>query len=55
MGEGAVRLHPHAVERAAERGAEPEEVAFTVEKGVSSPAKYGRTVFRHNIYVLWSQ
>jgi hypothetical protein len=43
-----VRLHPHAVERLAERGATEEEVVATVLQGERFPAKYGRTGFRRN-------
>ena len=44
----AVRLHPHARERLAERGADEHEVVETVERGEQFPAKYGRTGFRRN-------
>jgi hypothetical protein len=43
-----VRLHPHAVERLAERGASQEEVRLTVEMGERFPAKFGRHGFRRN-------
>ena len=43
-----VRLHPHALERLAERGAEEHEVVETVEHGEEFPAKHGRTGFRRN-------
>lgn len=43
-----VRLHPHALERLAERGATAEEVRATVAEGEQFPAKYGRTGFRRN-------
>jgi len=43
-----VRLHPHALERLAERGATVEEVRATVAEGEQFPAKYGRTGFRRN-------
>ena len=43
-----VRLHPHALERLAERGATEPEVIDTVEGGESFPAKFGRTGFRRN-------
>ncbi|PKN63067.1 MAG: hypothetical protein CVU57_21400 [Deltaproteobacteria bacterium HGW-Deltaproteobacteria-15] len=43
-----VRLHPHAKERAAERGATDEEVIATVREGERFPAKFGRTGFRRN-------
>ena len=44
----AVRFHPHAVQRMAERGASPEEATATVEQGEEFPAQYGRTGFRRN-------
>lgn len=44
----AVRLHPHAVARLAERGATETEVRATVEGGERFPAKLGRTGFRRN-------
>ena len=44
----AVRLHPHAVQRLEERGAEANEVVETVEHGEQFPAKFGRTGFRRN-------
>ncbi len=43
-----VRLHPHARERLAERGATEPEVVATVEAGEQFPAKFGRTGFRRN-------
>lgn len=43
-----VRLHPHARERLAERGATEAEVIVTVESGERFPAKFGRTGFRRN-------
>ncbi len=43
-----VRLHPHARDRLAERGATEAEVVATVEGGESFPAKFGRTGFRRN-------
>jgi hypothetical protein len=42
-----VRLHPHAVQRLAERGATRDEVVYTVKHGTASPAKFGRTQFTH--------
>jgi len=42
----AVRLHPPARERAAERRATEDEVMATVEGGERFPAKFGRTGFR---------
>ena len=50
----AVRLHPHAVERAAERGATEAEIVATVELGESFPAKHGRTGFRRNHPGSWT-
>ena len=44
----SVRLHPHAVERLAERGATESEVIAAVENGERFPAKFGRSGFRHN-------
>ena len=44
----AVRLHPYAIERLEERGAEPGEVIETVEQGEQFPAKLGRMGFRRN-------
>lgn len=43
-----IRLHPHALERLAERGANHEEVLATLESGERFLAKYGRTGFRRN-------
>jgi hypothetical protein len=43
-----VRLHPHARERLAERGATEGEVLATVEQGERFAAKFGRTGFRRN-------
>lgn len=44
----AVRFHPHARQRMAERGATEDEVRATVEQGEQFPAKFGRTGFRRN-------
>jgi hypothetical protein len=43
-----VRLHPHALERAKERGATVQEVSATVEGGERFPGKFGRVGFRRN-------
>lgn len=43
-----VRLHAHALERLAERGATEAEVVATVQEGERFPARYGRTGFRRN-------
>ncbi len=43
-----VRIHPHARERMAERGATEDEINATVEHGEEFPAKFGRTGFRRN-------
>ncbi len=50
-----VALHPHALERAAERGAELDEVVATVERGEAAPAKHDRTVFRRNFPGPWTR
>jgi hypothetical protein len=44
----AVELHPHARERASERGATESEVTATVADGERFPARFGRTAFRRN-------
>jgi hypothetical protein len=44
----AIRFHPHAQERMAERGTIEEEVKATIEHGEEFPAKFGRTGFRRN-------
>jgi hypothetical protein len=43
-----VRLHPHARQRAAERGAQEDEIVQAVLHGEQSPAKFGRQRFRRN-------
>ena len=43
-----IRLHPHAKDRLAERGATEAEVVAAVREGERFPAKYGRAGFRHN-------
>jgi len=43
-----IRLHSHAKDRLAERGATEAEVVATVEHGECFPAKFGRTGFRRN-------
>lgn len=43
-----IEIHPHARERANERGASEEEIALTVEAGERFAAKHGRTGFRRN-------
>ncbi|MBI3977552.1 MAG: DUF4258 domain-containing protein [Chloroflexi bacterium] len=43
-----VRLHPHARERLAERGASESEVLATVQTGERFPVRFGRTGFRRN-------
>lgn len=43
-----IEIHPHALERAAERGATEEEIRSTVESGDQFPAKFGRVGFRRN-------
>jgi hypothetical protein len=44
----AIRFHPHAQERMAERGATEDEVSSAINHGEKFPAKYGRTGFRRN-------
>jgi hypothetical protein len=44
-----VRLHPHARERLAERGATEEDVVLAVETGEIFKARFGRTGFRRNV------
>jgi hypothetical protein len=43
-----VELHPHAIERAPERGASEHEIISTVLAGERFRAKYGRVGFRRN-------
>ena len=43
-----IEIHPHALERAAERSATEEEIRSTVENGDRFPAKFGRVGFRRN-------
>lgn len=43
-----VRLHPHAKQRTAERGATEMEVSAAIREGEQFEAKYGRTGFRRN-------
>jgi hypothetical protein len=40
-----VEIHPHARERAPERGVSEEEIVETVRTGESFPAKFGRMGF----------
>ena len=44
----AVRFHPHALERMAQRGATEKEVRNAVVKAERFEAKFGRTGFRRN-------
>ena len=55
MGDAPVRLHPHAAERASERGATEAEVIATVRRGEEIPATYGRTGFRRNFPGRWAR
>ena len=48
-----VRLHSHAIDRAAERGATEAEIIATVETGETFPAKHDRTGFRRNFAGAW--
>ncbi len=43
-----VELHPHASERALERGITEDEIVATVTGGEQRAAKHGRTAFRRN-------
>ena len=45
-----IELHPHAKQRAIERGASEVEIHQTVEKGERFPAKYGRVGYRMNFH-----
>jgi hypothetical protein len=38
-----IKLHPHALERLAERGAKEEKVRAALEEGERFPPKHGRT------------
>jgi hypothetical protein len=42
-------IHPHAKDRAIERGATEDEIQDVVSTGESFPAKYGRTGFRKTV------
>ena len=44
----AVRFHPHALTRLAERGATQAEVIAAIERGEQFAAKFGRVGFRRN-------
>jgi hypothetical protein len=44
----AIELHPHARERAVERGASEAEIIVTIEGGERFPARLGRIGFRRN-------
>jgi hypothetical protein len=44
----AVELHPHARERADERGATEPEIRATIDAGERFQARFGRTAFRRN-------
>jgi hypothetical protein len=44
----SVRIHQHARQRMAERGATEAEILATVRQGEQFPAKFGRTGFRRN-------
>lgn len=45
-----IRIHPHAAERAIERGATEQEIQETVSSGEHFPAKFGRSGFRRNFH-----
>ena len=44
----SVSIHPHALQRAHERGTNEEEIKDAVKNGEEFPAKFGRTGFRKN-------
>jgi hypothetical protein len=44
----AIRFHPHALERMAQRGAIEKEVVGAIQNGEQFQAKFGRTGFRRN-------
>ena len=44
----AIRFHPHALERMAQRGATKQEVIVAVEAGEQFNAKFNRAGFRRN-------
>jgi hypothetical protein len=44
----AIRFHPHALERMAQRGATEQEVTVAVEAGERFDAKFDRAGFRRN-------
>jgi hypothetical protein len=44
----AIRFHPHALERMAQRGATEQEVIVAVEAGERFNTKFNRTGFRMN-------
>ncbi len=43
-----VTIHPHAIQRAQERGADKNEIIDTVNEGEQFPAKFDRMGFRKN-------
>jgi len=43
-----IQLHPHAIDRMIERGANHLEVIETIEHGEWFPVKFNRTGFRRN-------
>ena len=44
----SVNIHPHAAQRARERGVDTDEITDTVKSGEEFPAKFERTGFRRN-------
>lgn len=44
----SITIHPHAAQRAIERGATENEIIETVKNGEQFPAKFDRTGFRTN-------
>jgi hypothetical protein len=43
-----INIHPHALDRMAERGTDESEVNATMNEGEQFAAKFGRTGFRRN-------
>ncbi len=52
-----IKIHPHAAQRAIERGAIASEIIDTIESGEQFPAKYDRIGFRKNFLfdAAWNQ
>jgi hypothetical protein len=52
-----INIHPHAAQRAKERGAEVDEITITIEQGEQFPAKFERNGFRKNFSfdTIWNK